>query len=67
MSLSVTQLLILVGVLTLLMNATRVMEILQEAMQNLRNGRGPGAPSHPLPSNDSRILNRRQRKPEAGS
>ena len=33
---------------------------IREALQNLRNG-GPRPPSHPLPSNDSFILNRRRR------
>jgi Sec-independent protein translocase protein TatA len=31
------------------------------ALENIRRG-GPGSPSHPIPANDSRILNRRNRK-----
>jgi len=31
------------------------------ALENFRRG-GPGSPSHPIPANDSKILNRRNRK-----
>jgi hypothetical protein len=31
------------------------------ALENIRRG-GPGSPSHPIPANDSRILNRKNRK-----
>jgi Sec-independent protein translocase protein TatA len=35
---------------------------LKEALNNLRGG--PGSPSHPLPANDSRLLNRKRRRSE---
>ncbi len=34
-----------------------------EAISNFRGG--PGSPSHPVPGNDSRILNRRRRERKA--
>jgi Sec-independent protein translocase protein TatA len=33
---------------------------LKEALNNLRGG--PGSPSHPLPANDSKLLNRKRRR-----
>lgn len=35
---------------------------LQQAIDNFRGGGRP--PSHPLPANDSRILNRKRAKPQ---
>jgi hypothetical protein len=38
---------------------------LYEELENFRNFRGgPGSPSHPIPANDSYLLNRRRRLDE---
>jgi hypothetical protein len=38
-----------------------VVSRLVAALENIRRG-GPGSPSHPIPADDSRILNRKNRK-----
>jgi Sec-independent protein translocase protein TatA len=39
----------------------QVASMLIAALENIRRG-GPGSPSHPIPADDSRILNRKNRK-----
>lgn len=58
-----TEMLVLMGALTIVfvLRSQRLGEIcdaIREAMSNFRGG-GPGSPSHPLPSADSALLNRR--------
>jgi hypothetical protein len=59
MSIPPQQLLRLAGVLAGSAAVIRYSGQIREAIQNLR-GAGPRPPSHPLPSNDSFILNRRR-------
>jgi Sec-independent protein translocase protein TatA len=47
-----------------LFGSKRIIELTQDladAITHFRNG-GPGSPSHPIPSNDSKLLNRRRNR-----
>lgn len=62
------ELLVALGVAILLFsgkNSKIIAASLAEALSNLRGG--PGSPSHPIPADDSRILNRRRVEPSENS
>lgn len=62
------ELLVALGVAMLLFggkNCKLIAAGLAEGLSNLRGG--PGSPSHPIPADDSRILNRRRVKPSENS
>src|SRR5882724_6780715 len=53
-------LLFVLGVATLLFGGRNLRELAASLAEGLSNFRGgPGSPSHPLPADDSKILNRR--------
>ncbi len=55
----ITELLVVLGVATLLFGGRNRREFatsVAEALSHFRGG--PGSPSHPIPANDSKILNR---------
>lgn len=54
---------VVLGVLAvLLFGGKHIPEVARELAEGLSNLRGgPGSPSHPIPSNDSRLLNRKAR------
>jgi Sec-independent protein translocase protein TatA len=57
--------LILLGTVAVLLvwgsKIPQVASMVIAALENIRRG-GPGSPSHPIPANDSKILNRKNRK-----
>jgi hypothetical protein len=62
--LGVSELIVFGTVAVLLLWGSKIPLVLSRlvaALENIRRG-GPGSPSHPIPANDSRILNRKNRK-----
>src|SRR6266481_2138942 len=53
---------VLLGVAVLLIGGKNLAIRLQEAFDDFRGG--PGSPSHPLPADDSKLLNRRRNPPQ---
>ena len=45
-------------------NLRALAQQLAEGISNFKNGGGSGTPPHPLSGNDSRLLNRKIRKPD---
>ena len=58
----IIEFLVLFGVAVLLFGLKGMAARVSEALSNFRGG-GPGSPSHPIPADDSKILNR-HRQPE---
>jgi len=61
----VRELLMLLGAATIVFfarkNLHELAQLVAQGIDNFKNGGRPGPPSHPLPADDSRILNRRAR------
>ena len=60
-------LLILVIVACVVLGPKSIRELgqqLAEGISNFKNGGGSGTPPHPIPGNDSRVLNRKTRNPD---
>jgi hypothetical protein len=57
----ILELLTAIGILVVVAIGVAVRNSLSEAISNFRGG-GPRPPSHPLPADDSRLLNRRGKR-----
>jgi Sec-independent protein translocase protein TatA len=57
----ILELVVILAIATFLFCGGKLREIvyaIEDALSNFRGG--PGSPSHPIPANDSRLLNRRR-------